>query len=175
MLRTLSACLLLISATLLLACGDDDDDAAATPSPTPAVTASAPAGSPTPTGSLDDYATPAATVDTAVAVTLSDDAITLDVDTVPSGTVTFSITNSGASAHTLVIVETTLAEDALPTTAAGAFDPVAGAATIVAQSPGINAGASDTARVSLATGSYVLISNNDGDYAAGLHAAFTVE
>ena len=176
---------LVLGGALFAACGggDDDDEATDAPTSAPAEESSTPAESPTAT-EVEETATPTEVpVETEVEVTLTDDAIELDVDSVPAGTVVFRITNSGELGHVLMIVETDLEPDALPTTAAGAFAPGDGA-TIIANTPNIRGGASDAFSRDLEAGNYVLISNNvndaiggsnQADYASGMHTPFTVE
>jgi hypothetical protein len=181
-MRFLITCAVALTAALLVACGGDDDD---TNTPTEAAQTS-PAASESPTGSPSAAATaspttsPVATVDTALDVTLSEFQIELDAESGPPGTYTFGLTNAGEGTHEFMIVQTNLAPDALPSTAEGVFDPAGGDATILAQSPDIAGGGTDTARYELEAGKYVFICNNvdsegQGHYGKGMSAAFTVE
>ncbi len=173
MLRVLVSLTLLLGAALFVACGGDDDDDAVTASPTGAAGTS--------TGTREATRTPAQTDETDVSVTLTDDSLTPDPDTVPAGRINFNISNTGEHPHTLIVILTDLPPDGLTTSAQGQFDPAgsAGGETILAQTSGIGSGANDVLSYELEAGSYVLISNAviDGvaDYANGMYAAFTVE
>lgn len=89
-----------------------------------------------------------------------------------SGPVTFSIANTGTLVHELVVLKTDTAEGSIP---ARATDPSK------AQEPGaageaedIDPGKTATLTLDLAPGKYVLICNEPGHYAAGMHTSFTI-
>jgi hypothetical protein len=169
-------------AALAAACGGDDDPTDGTGTPTsaptsaPASATQAPTIAPTATAAPEETETPTV----GVSVTLSDYAVTVDSASGPAGDYTFSIANDGpAESHVFMIVETDLAPDALPVTSSGQFAP-SDAATILANTPGIGAGGTDTLTYTLEVGNYVFICNNvdsegQGHYAKGMSTGFTVD
>lgn len=64
-----------------------------------------------------------------VNVTLREFSVSVDQRTVPQGEVTFHVTNAGTVPHEFLVIRTSLAADALPTTAEGAFNEAARAPT----------------------------------------------
>lgn len=123
-------------------------------------------------GAMTGSAAPAAAATTThVGVTLKEMSITLSVASVPSGSVTFDVTNAGSVEHEFVILKTDIAPDALPanTEVAGKaaeighvdeMDPVTGTQSLTVDN--------------LRPGYYVLVCNKPGHYAAGMFAALHV-
>jgi len=114
----------------------------------------------------------ALTVTTPVGVTLKEMSIAPSQRFAIAGPVTFTVTNSGTVVHELVILKTDIPEGAIPVRA---DDPSR------AQEPGnvgeagdIDPGKSETVTFTLDAGKYVLICNQPGHYAAGMHTSFTV-
>lgn len=159
-------------------------NAVATQTPAPAVstppaptTAPAPTTEPAPTNAPAPTSTPAPTpapgVATTVSVTLTDMAIKLSTASVPSGTVTFAVTNGGGTTHEFVVLQTAIAQNALPA------DP-ANPGTV--QEPGflgrvasLAPHATGSLTLTLGPGSYVLICNEPAHYSAlGMHIGFSV-
>ncbi len=107
-----------------------------------------------------------------VNVTLKDGGISLDRTSVPAGAVTFVVTNAGTVVHELVVIKTTTAADRLPADA-GEPGKVSEEGS-KGESGDLDKGASNTFTLSLDAGHYVLICNEVGHYAMGMHIAFTV-
>jgi uncharacterized cupredoxin-like copper-binding protein len=106
-----------------------------------------------------------------IATTLTDFKITPADTEAAAGEVSFDLENDGPSLHTFFLVNTDLAEDALPVT-----DHVVdlGALEVVAQSGEVAVGAQAPVTGDLSAGTYVMLCNLPGHYEAGMHAAFTV-
>ncbi len=148
--------------------------AATTSAPSAATTAPATAA---PATTAPTAAPTAATVPTGpgttVAVTLVDTAIRLSTTSVAPGSVTFNVTNAGSTPHEFVVLQTTVAQNALPP------DP-ANPATVM--EPGylsrvasLQPKTSGTLTLTLAAGSYVFICNEPAHYSAlGMHIGFSV-
>lgn len=108
-----------------------------------------------------------------VNATLKEWSLSLDRSSAPSGSVTFSATNSGTVDHEFVVFKTDLAPDALPLSGSSVDEAASGVAKkdeIAEFSPGTT----KTLALNLDPGKYVLICNVPGHYQQGLHAAFTV-
>ena len=107
-----------------------------------------------------------------VSATLTDSKITLDRTTVPAGAVTFSVKNVGTITHELVVIKTGVAQDKMPADAdeAGKVSEEGSQG----ESGDIDKGDAKTFTLNLAPGSYVLMCNEIGHYASGMHLAFTV-
>jgi hypothetical protein len=171
--------ILLLCCALFIACGDDDDDdsdATETGAPTEA-SATGQASEPAET---DEPSATAEPTETDVSATLSEYEIVLGADSAPAGVVNFEITNEGEQQHVFGIVDTDLAEDELPVTDDGVFDPAGGDAVLIANTPGMSAGSSSSFRYELEAGNYVIIctlqtADGQGHLGLGMHAAFTVE
>jgi uncharacterized cupredoxin-like copper-binding protein len=108
-----------------------------------------------------------------VNATLTEMKITLDRASVPAGPVTFNVKNSGTVEHELVVLHTDLAEGKIPPDPEepGKVDETGS----LGESGEVAAGASKSFTLTLPAGSYVLICNEPGHYAAGMHLAFTVK
>ena len=107
-----------------------------------------------------------------VSATVSDMKITLDRTSVPAGEITFVVKNSGAVVHELVVLQTGVAQDkiAMDMDEAGKMDETGN----VGETGDVDAGGSKTFTVTLPAGHYVLMCNEVGHYAAGMHMTFTV-
>lgn len=107
-----------------------------------------------------------------VNATLSDMKISLDRTSVPAGPVTFVVKNTGAVEHELVVLQTDTAQDkiAMDMDEAGKMDETGN----VGETGDMNAGETKSFTVTLPAGHYVLICNEIGHYAAGMHLTFTV-
>lgn len=112
------------------------------------------------------------TVATPIASTLKEMSIGLGQRYAVPGAVTFVVTNAGTVTHEFVILKTDIAEGALPPSA----DEPGKAQEVghVEEIEDIAAGATATLTVALTPGKYVLICNEPGHYAAGMHASFIV-
>lgn len=104
-------------------------------------------------------------------VRLHDFGIDLDRTSFDAGVVTFHLENEGPSVHEFVVVRS----DADP----GAFAVVENEVDeagldAVDEVEDVAVGATPTLEVELTPGSYVVICNITGHYAAGMHAGFTV-
>ena len=107
-----------------------------------------------------------------IATTLKDFSISASPADAAAGDVTFEVKNDGPSDHEMVIIKTDLAPDALPTDSKGEVieDEVDAVDEVEDVAPGTSASLS----VNLEAGTYVLICNLPGHYAAGMSTAFTV-
>lgn len=107
-----------------------------------------------------------------VKATLTDMKIAVDRNAIPAGPVTFVVKNAGAVAHELVVLKTDVAQDKLSADAdeAGKVDETGN----VGETGDMAAGGSTTFTVTLSPGHYVLVCNEVGHYASGMHMAFTV-
>jgi uncharacterized cupredoxin-like copper-binding protein len=115
--------------------------------------------------------TPAGPV-SAIKATLADWSIDLGGATGKSGSITFTVNNSGANTHEFVIVKTDLKADSLPVSGdlvdESAFTPVD-------EIEDIESGATETLTVNLAPGHYVILCNIEEHYAKGMHQDLTVQ
>lgn len=139
----------------------------------PAVT-NAPASTSAPIATPAPVATPAAPAPgTRVAVILVDTAVRLSVASVPAGTVTFSVTNSGSTSHEFVVLQTAIAQSALapdPANPGTVLEP-----GFLGKVPNLAPQTTGSLTLTLGTGSYILLCNDPAHYSAlGMHAAFSV-
>ncbi len=112
------------------------------------------------------------TVASSIATTEKEMSISLGQKVMAAGPVTFSVTNSGTVTHELVVLQTSLAEGAIP---ARANDPSKADETgDLGEVEDLAPGATGTVTLTLPAGSYVIICNEAGHYAAGMHTSFTV-
>ncbi len=115
--------------------------------------------------------TPAGPV-SAINATLADWSIDLGGATGKSGSITFTVENTGANIHEFVVVKTDVKADSLPvsgdTVDESAFEPVD-------EIEDIESGSTQTLTVNLAPGHYVILCNIEEHYAKGMHADLTVE
>ena len=114
----------------------------------------------------------AATKTPTVNATLTDMVISVDRTSAPAGLITFVVKNNGAVVHELVVIQTDLAPDKLAPDAdeAGKMDETGN----VGETGDVVVGAAKTFTITLAPGHYVLMCNEIGHYAAGMHLAFIV-
>jgi uncharacterized cupredoxin-like copper-binding protein len=106
-----------------------------------------------------------------IGATEKDFAITLDTSSVPSGNVTFNISNEGPSAHEFVVIQSDLAPDALPVKDDEVQeDKVEG----VGEQEDIAPSTTTSLSLDLEPGSYVVICNVTGHYEQGMYAGLTV-
>ncbi len=99
--------------------------------------------------------------------------IKLDRDSVPSGPVSFVLTNNGTMPHEFVILKTDLPADKLPQENGQAIEDSA-QVTHVDEQQDFPAGESRTLTTNLESGKYVLLCNIAGHYKLGMYTAFTV-
>lgn len=107
-----------------------------------------------------------------IATTLKDFAITPAATSASAGEITFDVKNDGPSDHEMVIIKTDLAADELPTDSTGAV--IEDEVEAIDEVEDVAPGSSVSLSVNLEAGSYVLVCNLPGHYAAGMSAAFTV-
>jgi uncharacterized cupredoxin-like copper-binding protein len=102
-----------------------------------------------------------------VNVSLSDSmTISLDRSTIYAGTVTFAVTNRGAITHEFVVLATSLAPDELPASdEPGMISEEAN----IGETGDIPAGRFSGLALDLAPGTYLVICNEPGHFAAGMH------
>lgn len=110
-----------------------------------------------------------ATVNATLADTMK---VAVDHNSTSAGPVTFVVKNNGLIAHELVLLRTDVSQEKL---AVGTEDPGKMDETgNVGETGDMDAGASNTFTVTLPAGHYILMCNELGHYAAGMHMAFTV-
>ncbi len=110
-----------------------------------------------------------------IAATLADFSITLSSTSVPTGTVTFDVTNRAEQPHEFVVLKTDVSEDQLPTDDAGNVDEAGDPGIeVVDEIEGIEGGSTQSLTAGLDAGNYVLICNLPGHYSQGMHTTFTV-
>ncbi len=150
-----------VSVLLLAACGTAGGTGATkvdAPSATTVTATSAPAVNPN-----------ARTVN----ATLTDSRIVLDQATVPSGKITFLVSNTGTMTHEVVVLKTDVAADKI------APDPDEPGKMSEDGSQGESGDLDPNTKTSftldLAPGNYVLICNQPAHYLLGMHIAFTVK
>ena len=98
--------------------------------------------------------------------------VTVDRNTITAGKVSFVVKNSGLIAHELVLLKTDVSQEKL---AVGTEDPGKMDETgNVGETGDMDGGASKTFSATLPTGHYILMCNEVGHYASGMHIAFTV-
>jgi iron uptake system component EfeO len=119
---------------------------------------------------------------TPVAVTLQEFSVLPDPDSVPAGSVTFTVTNDGPDdVHEFVIIQTDLDPGDLPVDDTGAVDESGDGIEVIDEIEDIPVGETVEITVDLAAGAYVLVCNiydadeDEAHYAMGMRAAFTVE
>ena len=134
-------------------------------------------------GCTSDGGSPAETdgAATTVDVTLQEWAVLPDPGSVPTGDVTFTITNDGPEdIHEFVVIATDLDAAGLPTDADGAVDESGEGMTVIDEVEDVEVGATEELTVSLDPGNYVLLCNiyspdeDEAHYAMGMYVAFTV-
>ena len=108
-----------------------------------------------------------------VAVTLTDSRVVPGQTTVKAGLVTFSVKNTGTLAHELVVVKTDVAQDKIPANAeeAGKMSEEGS----LGESGDLASGTAKDFTLTLTPGKYVLMCNEAGHYAMGMHIAFEVK
>ena len=108
-----------------------------------------------------------------VNATLTDSRIVLDQATVPSGKITFQVTNAGTMTHEVVVLKTDVAADKI------APNPDEPGKMSEEGSQGESGDLDPNTKMSftldLAPGNYVLICNQPAHYLLGIHIAFTVK
>jgi len=121
-------------------------------------------------------ATNAATVNTSattVNATLTDSKIVLDKSSVPSGKITFLVSNAGTMTHEVVVLKTDVAADKI------APNPEEPGKMSEDGSQGESGDLDPTQKTTftldLTPGNYVLICNQPAHYLLGMHIAFTVK
>ena len=107
-----------------------------------------------------------------VEVALSEWAIKPSAAKVKAGTIEFVTTNKGATAHELVVYQSDLAADKLPQ-ASGAADEKQ--VTVIGRTASLDANKSETKKMELKAGKYLLVCNLPAHYGQGMRTAFTVE
>ena len=118
---------------------------------------------------------------TTVAVALQEWSVLPASNSVPTGSVTFQVTNAGpADVHEFVVLKTDLDPGALPVDANGAVTEEGAGIEVVDEIEDVAVGATPELTVTLAAGKYVLLCNLSRDtekeahYKMGMRTAFTV-
>ncbi|MDE3113746.1 MAG: cupredoxin domain-containing protein [Chloroflexota bacterium] len=98
--------------------------------------------------------------------------VVLDKDTVSAGKVTFAVQNTGTLKHEVLVLKTDAAPGQIP---AGDDPGTVSEKTSVGESDDMDPGTSKTFTLDLAAGNYLLICNEAGHFAAGMHTPFLVK
>jgi hypothetical protein len=115
-------------------------------------------------------------------VTMTEFEITVEPESVPEGPIEFTIQNDGEETHDLLVVQTDIAPDELPTNDDGSFDEDAADVDVKEEVDDIEDGDKTGRTYDLDAGNYVLICNivdDDEDppvshFAEGMVAGFEV-
>ena len=119
--------------------------------------------------------TPSAAAVTTVGITQQDFSLTPNVASIPAGLVDLNVTDHGPTAHELLIFQTDLAPNKLPTGLDGRVDEGGdGILKVFDSGDNVAVGTTKAFHTALAAGNYVLVCNLPGHYKAGMHTAFTV-
>lgn len=121
--------------------------------------------------------TDAAAAGETVSVSLNQWTITPTATTVPSGPVTFDVTNDGTMTHEFVVLQTDTAASEIPIKSfEGETDRINEdtAGTNVGETGDMEAGITQTLKLDLAPGHYVFVCNLPSHYGLGMHTDFTV-
>ena len=117
-----------------------------------------------------------------VGVTLQEWAVVPETTTIPAGSVTFDISNTGPEdEHEFVVVRTDTPAGDLPTADTGAVDEEASGLEVVDEVEELPAGGTESLTVNLEAGHYVLLCNiysaeeNEAHYQMGMRTDITVE
>lgn len=111
----------------------------------------------------------------AVTVGLTEFKITPGATELPKGPVTFTITNSGATQHELLVFHTDLTPDRFPLDPDGTIQEDAAGMNKVSDGDNIDPGKGQTRSVDLSQpGTYVLVCNLPGHFKAGMYTTITV-
>jgi hypothetical protein len=95
-----------------------------------------------------------------VGVTLQEVAVIPETPTIPSGSVTLETTNTGpALEHELVVVQTDLPADGLPTLEDGSFDEAGEGVTVLGEIEPFAVGTTESLALDLPAGHYVFLCN----------------
>ena len=107
-----------------------------------------------------------------VNATLTEMKIVLDRTSIPAGPITFVVKNNGTMEHELVVIQTDLAEDKLPPDVEepGKVDETGN----VGETGEVKPGESKSFNITIPAGHYVIMCNEVGHYAAGMHLTFAV-
>jgi hypothetical protein len=108
-----------------------------------------------------------------ISVELDEFTVTVDPTSAPAGPATFGIDNVGNIAHQLTVIQTDLAEDALPVDEATFAVDLTGL-SVIADSDDVPSGETLELPADLVEGPYVLICNVPSHYESGMHTSFEV-
>ena len=102
--------------------------------------------------------------------------VSVDVDSVPAGQVTFDFANEGSTQHEMLVVKTDLAVgDLTVDPATGRFDEESDQWDVIDEIAEYPPGEQRQLTLTLDAGQYQLVCNIVGHYASGMATAFTVE
>jgi uncharacterized cupredoxin-like copper-binding protein len=112
-----------------------------------------------------------------VSVSLNQWTIRPTATTMPSGPVTFDVTNDGTMTHEFVVLQTETAASEIPIKSfEGETDRINEdtAGTNAGETGDMEAGTTQTLKLDLAPGHYVFVCNLPSHYGLGMHTDFTV-
>ena len=110
-----------------------------------------------------------------IGVTLDEYHVKLDATSIPAGTVTFEVKNTGAEKHEFVILRTDVAPSALPSDpAADKVQEETSGVQHVDEIDAVTPGGLQDLTVALTPGTYIIVCNYPGHAHAGMIATLTV-
>ena len=89
-----------------------------------------------------------------------------------AGSVEFAVSNKGTTAHELAVYQTDAAADKLPQAGGGVDEKQV---TLIGRTANVDANKSESKKMDLKAGKYVLVCNLPAHYGQGMRIAFTVE
>jgi uncharacterized cupredoxin-like copper-binding protein len=108
-----------------------------------------------------------------VGTTLTDTSVSVSTSSAPAGTITFDARNDGTTTHELYVFRTDLAADALPIEDDKVSEDADGV-EFIAEVEDIAPGTAKPLTVDLPAGTYVVLCNIPGHFAAGMRTGFEV-
>lgn len=139
-------------------------------------TASSPSPAESPAATESPTATNSLAAATKVEATLKEMSIQLSSNTVPAGPVEFAIKNEGKDPHEFVVLKTDLPESKLPLKENKLDEDTKGIERIgEVEEDDLKSGGSDTLKLDLKPGRYLIICNLPGHYQAGMKTELTVK
>ncbi len=111
--------------------------------------------------------------DNEISGTLNEWSVEVDANTAETGEVTFTVTNEGTIGHEFLVVKTDIPDGEIPLVG-DAFEEPSDGIEVIDEIGEFPAGETQTLTLNLESGTYQLVCNLSGHYAAGMHTIFTV-
>ncbi len=164
LVKTLIVCIILSS---VAACTNKTDQQSSPNNSTSAASSPSTASSPSPETSAKA---------TKIKVTAKEMAFQLSSTTAPAGTVEFVVKNLGKESHEFVVLKNNLSDKKLPLKSDSLDEDAKGFKNMGEIGDNkLKSGATETLRVNLTPGRYLLVCNLPGHFKAGMKAEFTVK